>query len=194
MDKKRIGGVVCLLLATVAAVCLGGPGARAGGPEASPAPEKAGAEETRQTLRDYFNSRYSEATCSALYVDLTGDGLEELVVLKLAPDRNGEAIPLHDGGVSPERFNGGTVTVFSAVSGGITTLYDYRGGREDLGGVFLTARGGQPCLEERLPDGETEVISLAEDAAPAEPREEKALLFWDGQLLLYLDELFTVWE
>ena len=63
-----------------------------------------------------------------------------------------------------------------------------------LGGVFLTAQGGQPCLEERLPDGGTEVISLAEDAAPAEPGEEKALLFWDGQLLMYLDELFTVWE
>ena len=45
-----------------------------------------------------------------------------------------------------------------------------------------------------MPDGETEVISLAEDDAPAEPGEEKALLFWDGQLLLYLDDLFTVWE
>lgn len=191
MDKKRTSAAACLLLATVAAVCLGGPGARADSPP--PSVEEVDAEGVRQALWTYFADRYSEAACSALYADLTCDGTEELLVVQLLPDRAGGSILLHDGDLDPERFNGGMVTVLSAGTAGVETLYEYACGPDYRGCICLTVREGRPCLVECGDEG-TVYRFLTEERGRDCGGEEKLLLSYDGQALTCLDELFTTWD
>lgn len=76
------------------------------------------ADEARQILRTYFMDHYSEASSSAIYTDLTHDGVEELLVLAAADGRSGEPASLHGGTLDVEEFTRAQVTVLRAGENG----------------------------------------------------------------------------
>lgn len=151
MEKKRSWGIAALALVTAAS--LGMFSLSAERSHAAPAPETAAEsvapEKARQVLRDYFSAHYSEAGCSAIYVDLTHDGTEELLVLEMGDDRTGEAMQLHSSALDPDRFTEGRVTVLRAMPDEtVTTLYEYTCGSSHAGWgeLYLQKRDGMPYL------------------------------------------------
>ena len=97
MEKQQIGGAIGLLLVTALLLTALTSGVHSVQEEMEPAGLPR--DEARQTLQEYFHTQYSEAACSAIYADLTHDGVEELVVLEMGVDRSGEPILLHSGAV-----------------------------------------------------------------------------------------------
>lgn len=155
MKTRRWAGIACLFLATVAVLGL----ARArSAPEliwtdGSPAVPKEEtpleAQAARQALQDYFYRHYSEAACSAIYVDLTHDGQPELLVLEMEKDRTGEAVPLHSGPLDPDLFSGATATVLRAESSGaVLPIYSFACGaaHAQWGQLYLRQWEGRPHL------------------------------------------------
>lgn len=89
------------------------------------------ADEARQILRTYFMDHYSEASSSAVYTDLTHDGVEELLVLTVEKGRGGEPAPLHGGGLDGGSFTRAQVTVLRAEKGGeVLPVYEFACGAE----------------------------------------------------------------
>ncbi len=89
------------------------------------------ADEARQLLRTYFMDRYSEASCSAVYTDLTHDGVEELLVLTVENSRTGEPAPLHGGTLDAGSFTRAQVTVLRAGRDGeVLPIYEFVCGAE----------------------------------------------------------------
>lgn len=200
MEKRRLLGIAVLLLATLAAlVCADRKTeepAETWGPEAAMT-----SEEARHVLRDYFAAQYSEAGCSAIYVDLTHDGVDELLVMEMGPDRNGEPVLLHGGAVDASRFKGGRVTVYQAEKSGVSPLYEFACGTEgeEQGGLYLQEQEGLAWLLRSEPKGKLEVFSLGDRAQSLEAiitQGAKPILVYERENILevnfaYLDELFT---
>lgn len=205
MNQKQIGGGAVLLLAAVLTVALQ---AGAPPPTEEPSAGEADRERVHQVLRDYFSARYSEAACSAVYTDLTHDGLEELLVLELASDPAGEPVLLHAGALDPDRFTEGHVTVLQASpDGAVETLYTYACGADPgaWGGLYLQKEDGSAYLlrkgggrEERFfLSGSGNEIAAPEEGAPS--LDAKPVIVYDpaagtGQSRFScLDELFTTY-
>ena len=161
MKAGKWGGVLCLVLATVAVL-----GAVRAQPDQellwttdeSPATPLGDApladEDARQALRDYFYGRYTEAACSAVYTDLTHDGRPELLVLELDADRAGEMLALHSGPVDPDRFTAAQVTVLRAGSdGAVAPIYQFTCGsaHAQWGELYLREWEGEAHLLWRSP-------------------------------------------
>lgn len=114
-----------------------------------PASSGAAGDETRQVLRTYFMDHYSEADSSAVYVDLTHDGAEELLVLTVEKDRSGEPAPLHGGALDGGSFTRARATVLRAGEGGeVLPIYDFTCGAEhsQWGELYLKEEEGAAYL------------------------------------------------
>ncbi len=172
-----MAGVLCLLLATAAAVGFSRPGAQTGQQEAE-TPAAPAAAEARQALRQYFAAQYREAECSAIYADLTHDGVEELLVLEMDGDRLGEPVQLHGGRLDPDRFTAGEVTVlWVEEDGSVRPLYSFTcsSAHAGWGELYLQKRDGRDYLLHYAPytstgrsDFQLVLFSLAEDGTPVE--------------------------
>lgn len=157
MDKKHAISVAGLALAAVLGLAFAGAGTGrlsgwaeenlpnpAGGAEVSPEADSA-----RQALRTYFMDRYSEAACSAIYADLTHDGVEELLVLEIEDSRAGEPVALHGGTVSADDFTTARVTVLRAEADGmVLPIYEFTCGAEHSrwGELYLKKDGEEDYL------------------------------------------------
>ena len=203
MNQKRLAGLLCLLLATAGAVAV------AQTPLAADvrvsAPEQP-SEEDRTALWTYFSEHYSEGNCSAVYTDVTHDGVEDLVVLEM--EAGNEPILIHENRPDMEQVTGGTVTVLHRdAHGTVEPIFSYTLDREARGGLYLQKQDGLVYLLWRTPS-ETELFFLSEtgqkmtaEAAQADERETeeaKLLLAFDpetqtGSSMEYLDELFTMY-
>lgn len=184
MDKKHAISVAGLALAAVLALALAGSGTGrlhgwteenlpnpAGGAEASPEAEAA-----RQALRTYFMDRYSEAACSAVYADLTHDGVEELLVLEIENSRAGEPVTLHGDPVSADEFTRAQVTVLRAEEdGAVLPVYTFVCGAEHSlwGELYLKKTEGADHLLWYAPytaagrsDFQLALFSLDQEGAP----------------------------
>lgn len=83
-------------------------------------------EEVRQVLRQYYGRHFNPASSSAVFTDLTQDGLPELLVLDMR-DANKDPQPIHSGAVSENSFYDARVYVyFAADSETVTELYSDR--------------------------------------------------------------------
>lgn len=114
-----------------------------------PAPSAPNGDETRQALRTYFMERYSEADSSAVYVDLTHDGAEELLVLTVDKGRTGEPAPLHGGALDGGSFTRAQVTVLRAGEDGeVLPIYGFTCGAEhsQWGELYLKREEGAAYL------------------------------------------------
>ena len=179
MNQKRLAGLLCLLLATAGAVAV------AQTPLAADvrvsAPEQP-SEEDRTALWTYFSEHYSEGNCSAVYTDVTHDGVEDLVVLEM--EAGNEPILIHENRPDMEQVTGGTVTVLHRdAHGTVEPIFSYTLDREALG--FLSENGQKMTAE-------------AAQADERETEEAKLLLAFDpetqtGSSMEYLDELFTMY-
>ena len=204
MEKKQIASAFCLLLVTAVALGLAVAGAQTGGTEepVSAPDQELEADEARQALRTYFNSRYSEAACSAIYTDLTWDGVEELLVLDIGADPAGEPVQLHGGSVPASCFADSRITVLQAEKGGtVSSIYEAACGIAPGDGVYLENRDGHVWLLLCTPEG-AERCSLRDGARSPVPEEELSLKEAKPILVcaaetdpqsgsIYLDELFT---
>ena len=115
-------------------------------PAAEPALD---ADEARQVLRTYFMNHYNEASCSAVYTDLTHDGVEELLVLTVENSRAGEPVPLHGGTLDADSFTRAQVTVLWAGEGGeVLPIYEFACGAEhsQWGELYLKKEEGADYL------------------------------------------------
>ena len=209
MEKKRFCGAAALLLVTAAVLACAGGDVEARKLAPAPDPEETmSSERAKQILRAYFADQYSEAGCSAVYTDLTHDGVEELLVLELRGNPEEEPILLHSGAIEAERFREGRVTVLTAEEEGVSTLCEYTCGTDTSawGGLYLEKRGGLVCLLLCTPDGGTACFFLNNDgtrgdiSAEESPEEEvKPILVWNPEAdmaqerFTYLDELFTTY-
>ncbi len=107
------------------------------------------ADEARQILRTYFMDHYSEASSSAVYTDLTHDGVEELLVLTVESGRTGEPAPLHGGALDGGSFTSAQVTVLRAGEGGeVLPIYSFACGAEhsQWGELYLKKEEGADYL------------------------------------------------
>lgn len=197
MDKKQLGGAAALLVVTAAVIACVEAGGTAQPPEM--AQSAVPPETVRQLLKEHFDARYREGQCSAIYADLTHDGAEELIVLEMEADRNGEPVQLHGGSLPADSFNGGQVTVLAADGeNGVEELYRFSCGPETgaWGALYLEQWEGGPALREEGAEGGERLVAFsgaAPEAVPEYRGDTKTLLSYDGQTLRYLDELFTVY-
>ena len=96
MERRHALSVMGLMLAAAVAFGAAWPGERQMQGSAEdrlsrpPAEPALNADDARQVLRTYFIDHYSEANCSAIYADLTHDGVEELLVLSMEDSQWGE--------------------------------------------------------------------------------------------------------
>ena len=155
MDRRHALSVMGLFLATALALGL----ARLNGgwffgtaedrlpkPQAGPVQDS---DEARKILRTYFMAHYSEASCSAIYTDLTHDGVEELLVLTVENGRTGEPAPLHGGTLDGDSFTRAQVTVLRAGAWGeVLPIYDFVCGAEhsQRGVLYLKKEDGADYL------------------------------------------------
>lgn len=179
MDRRHALSVVGLFLAAALAFGLAGPDSgrlrgRAEDCMAKPPMEPAtDADGARQALRTYFMEQYNEAGCSAIYADLTHDGVEELLVLAAADGRSGEPASLHGGTLDVEEFTRAQVTVLRAGENGeVFPIYEFACGAEhsQWGELYLKKWEGMDCLLWYAPytgtgrsDFQLNLFSLAED-------------------------------
>lgn len=198
MDKKHAISVIGLVLAVVLALALArsGTGRLIGWTEenlpnptsgAEAAPE---AEAARQALRTYFMDRYSEAACSAIYTDLTHDGVEELLVLEIENSRAGEPVMLHGDPVSADEFTRARVTVLRAEEDGeVLPVYTFVCGAEHSlwGELYLKKTEGADHLLWYAPytaagraDFQLSVFSLDRDGARLEHVKRQIVFPVDG--------------
>lgn len=129
----------------------------------------------RQMLRTYFIDHYSEASCSAVYTDLTHDGVEELLVLAVENSRTGEPAPLHGGTLDADSFTRAQVTVLRAGRDGeVLSIYEFTCGAEhsQWGELYLKKEEGADYLVWYAPytasergDFQLVQFSLGEDGA-----------------------------
>lgn len=115
-------------------------------PAAEPLPD---ADEARQILRTYFMDHYSEASCSAIYTDLTHDGIEELLVLTVENSRTGEPVPLHGGTLDADSFTRAQATVLRAGRDGeVLPIYEFACGatHSQWGELYLKKEEGADYL------------------------------------------------
>ncbi|EOS63549.1 hypothetical protein [Oscillibacter sp. 1-3] len=155
MDRRRALSVMGLFFAAALAFGLarweegrlwGTAEDRLPKPVAEPALD---ADEARQILRTYFMDHYSEASCSAVYTDLTHDGVEELLVLTVENSRTGESMPLHGGTLDADSFTRAQVTVLRAREGGeVLPIYEFACGAEhsQWGELYLKKEEGADYL------------------------------------------------
>lgn len=155
MDRRHALSVMGLLLSAALAFGLaqastgrlqGTAEDRLPKPPAGPAMD---ADDARLLLRTYFMDRYSEASCSAVYADLTHDGTEELLVLAVEDSRTGEPVTLHGGALDADSFVRARVTVLRAEEGGtVLPIYDFTCGAEhrEWGELYLKKSEGEDCL------------------------------------------------
>ena len=155
MDRRHALSVVGLFLA--AALVLGlarldGGWLQGRAEDRLPRPEAGqgmSAGDTRRTLRTYFSDHYSEASCSAIYTDLTHDGLEELLVLAVETGRTGEPVSLHGGTLDADHFTRASVSVLQAGEGGaVFPIYAFACGAEhrQWGELYLKKEEGLDYL------------------------------------------------
>lgn len=196
MEKQQIGGAIGLLLVTALLLTTLTSGVHSVQEEMEPAGLPR--DEARQTLQEYFHTQYSEAACSAIYADLTHDGVEELVVLEMGVDRSGEPILLHSGAVDEFRFTGGRVAVLEAApDGGVQSIFSFECTAEEPAGLYLQRQNDLACLLKTAPGEAACLFFLGEDGLPVElPAEEESLreakpLLVCESALAYLNELFT---
>lgn len=196
MDRRHALSVIALLLA--AALAFGLAQANTGRlqgtaedhlpkPPAGPAMD---ADDARQLLRTYFMDRYSEASCSAVYTDLTHDDVEELLVLAMEDDRAGEPVTLHGGALDADSFVKARVTVLRAEEGGtVLPVYDFTCGAEhrEWGELYLKKSEGEDCLLWYAPytgagrsDFQIALFSLSEDGAVQDQVRERIFFPADG--------------
>ena len=147
MNQKRLAGLLCLLLATAGAVAV------AQTPLAADvrvsAPEQP-SEEDRTALWTYFSEHYSEGNCSAVYTDVTHDGVEDLVVLEM--EAGNEPILIHENRPDMEQVTGGTVTVLHRdAHGTVEPIFSYTLDR--AGCICKAGRPGLPALADSFGDG-----------------------------------------
>ena len=203
MNQKRLAGLLCLLAATAGAVAVAGVPSSADVRGSMP---EQPSEEDRTALWNYFSAHYSEGNCSAVYTDLTHDGVEDLVVLEV--ETGNAPILIHENRPDMEQVTGGTVTVLCRDADGIVApVFSYTLGREAHGGLYLQKQDGLVYLLWCTP-AETKLFYLsedgrqmtAEDAAVDEAATEGAKLLLtfesetqEGSSMEYLDELFTAY-
>ncbi|MDD3346242.1 hypothetical protein [Oscillibacter sp.] len=193
MKKKQLLGAACLLVVTAATVCLSGALAGADKPNPGPAASAQRAEEVRRTLREYFSGQYSEAACSAIYADLTHDGLEELVVVEMGNDRRGKPILLHNGVVEPDCFMGGDGTVLRVEEDGtVRPIYRFSSAASHAGWgeTYLKKQDGaaylltyQPYTGMGRSDFEIALFSLGDEGEPVDALRERVCFSAVGEAL-----------
>lgn len=155
MERRHALSVMSLLFAAALALGLAWPeGGRLQGtaedhlpkPPAASSPD---ADEARQILRTYFMDHYSEASCSAVYADLTHDGVEELLVLTVEDDRVGEPVTLHGGSLDADSFTAARAEVLRAgADGEVLPIYRFTCGAEHSrwGELYLKKEAGEDYL------------------------------------------------
>lgn len=114
-----------------------------------PAASSPDADEARQILRTYFMDHYSEASCSAVYADLTHDGVEELLVLTVEDNRAGEPVTLHGGSLDAGSFTAARAEVLRAgADGEVLPIYRFTCGAEHSrwGELYLKKEAGEDYL------------------------------------------------
>lgn len=155
MDRRHAVSVMGLFLATALAFGLARwEGGRLWGVAEDSLPKPPvepvlKADEARQILRTYFMDQYSEAACSAIYADLTHDGIEELLVLEIENNRAGEPAALHGGALPADDFTQAWVTVLRAgESGEVLPIYEFVCGAEhsQWGELYLKKTEGLDYL------------------------------------------------
>ena len=159
------------------------------GPPMTAAPD---ADEARQNLRTYFMDHYSEASCSAVYVDLTHDGVEELLVLSVEEDRAGEPVTLHGGSLDDGSFTAARVEVLRAgADGEVRPIYQFTCGAEhsQWGELYLRREEDQAYLLWYSPytgagrgDFQLAQFSLGEDGAAVDRVRERITFPVEGGL------------
>lgn len=118
-NKKNSAVLVCLVLA--AALLAGGLVAceKASGSEVTLSPEN---QARRALFQTYFDRNYTEDNASVVLADLTGDGLEEMLVLTLDPDvaeppsLRGELVEFSCGSIEYFGVDGDAVVQYPAAS------------------------------------------------------------------------------
>lgn len=155
MERRHALSVMGLLLAAAVAFGAAWPEERQMQGSAEdrlsrpPAEPALSAEDARRVLRTYFINHYSEANCSAIYADLTHDGVEELLVLSMEDSRTGEQAALHEGALDADGFTGARAAVLRAgESGEVLPIYEFTCGAEhsQWGELYLTKSEGADCL------------------------------------------------
>ena len=155
MERRHALSVMGLLFAAALALGLAWPGDRylrdtaadhLPGPPMAAAPDEA---EARQNLRTYFMDHYSEASCSAVYTDLTHDGMEELLVLAVEDDRAGEPVTLHGSPLDADSFIAARAEVlWAGTDGEVRPIYQFTCGAEhsQWGELYLKQEEGETYL------------------------------------------------
>lgn len=155
MERRHALSVMGLFFAAALALGMAWPG---GGRLQSiaedhlPKPPMASApdgDEARQVLRTYFMDHYSEASCSAVYADLTHDGVEELLVLTVEDSRAGEPVTVHGGALEADSFTSARAAVLRAgADGEVRPIYQFTCGAEhsQWGELYLKKEEGADYL------------------------------------------------
>lgn len=151
------------------------------------------ADEARQALRTYFMDHYSEASCSAVYVDLTHDGVEELLVLSVEDSRAGEPVTLHGGSLNADSFTAARAEVLRAgADGEVLPIYHFTCGAEHSrwGELYLKKEEGEDYLLWYSPytgqgrgDFQLAQFSLGEDGAVLDRVRERIFFPAEGGAL-----------
>lgn len=179
MDRRHALSVMGLFLAAALVLASREGGCLRGAAEDHlPKPPMASApdaEGARRTLRTYFMDHYSEASSSAVFADLTHDGVEELLVLVVENSRTGEPASLHGGVLDSDSFTGAQVTVLRAGEDGeVLPIYSFACGAEHSrwGELYLKKEEGADYLVRYTPytasdrgDFQLVQFSLGQDGA-----------------------------
>lgn len=118
-EKKNSAALVCVVLA---AALLAGGLVACENANASGTPDSEENQARRDLLETWFYENYQEDTASVVLADLTGDGLDELIVVTVMDFTQSTPLPLHLW-VDRSEFGAASATVYGVTDGSVAEFY-----------------------------------------------------------------------